>query len=96
MPTPYDTARQPGGRHHGWYLQQRRLSIDELQGAIASFQKQILKHTQWIADPASKTSDFPSFDPRRQQALVLGWQQDIQRHRECIEILLGVIEEKKP
>jgi hypothetical protein len=95
MPSPYEIARTPGGKHHGWYLQQKLLSVEELSNGIESFERQIAKHEGWIADPLTKTADFYGFDPRRQSALVVGWRQDIQRHRDCIEILRSVIMEKK-
>jgi hypothetical protein len=94
MSTPYTIAKQPGGKHHGWYLQQQKLTTEQLEAGITSFERQIAKHTGWIANPLTKTSDFYSFDLLRQQALVIGWSQDIQRHRDCIAILRGVILEK--
>ena len=68
--------------------------MEALSNGVASFERQIAKHEGWIADPLSKTHDFATFDPRRQIALVVGWRQNIQRHRDCIEILRGVISEK--
>jgi hypothetical protein len=71
MPRAFDLAKQPGGKHHGWYLQQLKLSAEELESGIRSFERQIQKHQGWIADPLSKIPDFGSFHPQRQQALVL-------------------------
>ncbi len=96
MQTAYEIARHPGGKHHGWYLQQSMLTVAQLKAGITSFERQIARHVSWLADPLTKTPDFGSFDPRRQLALVLGWQQDIQRHRDCIDILRGFLQEKQP
>lgn len=90
----YEIAREPGGVHHGWYLHQLKLSADEVARGIASFERQISRHTDWMADPRTKVPNVQDLDPRRQRALVLGWHQDIARHRACIDILRGVLEEK--
>lgn len=94
LPTPktaYDEATQPGGRHHGWYLRQTELSEAELSKAIRSFERQIEKHTGWLADPTTKLASFYDERVERQRALTAGWQQDIDRHREFIDILRGVL-----
>lgn len=88
-------ASKPGGRHHGWYLRLSDQSDAELDKSVRSFERQIARHEGWIADPLSKTPDFGEFHPQRQVALVAGWQQDIDRHRECIEILRDVMKERK-
>jgi hypothetical protein len=92
--TAYDEALQPGGKHHGWYLRQRELPDVEIARGIRSFERQIARHENWIADPLAKTADFQSFDPRRQAALVDGWRRDVERHRASIEILRGILMEK--
>lgn len=89
------TAYDAGGKHHGWYLRQRELSGAEIARGIRSFERQIARHENWIADPLSKTADFQTFDPRRQAALIDGWRNDVARHQASIEILRGILRERE-
>lgn len=93
MVTAYEIAKT-GGKHHGWYLRQVELGDAELSKAIRSFENQIARHESWIADPTIKIADFNAFDPRRKLALIAGWKQDAGRHRDCIEILGGILKER--
>jgi hypothetical protein len=92
----YQTALQKAGAHHGWYLQQRRLTDAELEKGINSFRKQIDKHTQWINDPYLKIPDFNSLHPDRQINLIeRKWPQDIQRQQTQAAILEGILQERR-
>lgn len=93
MSNAFDTAKA-GGKNHGLDLTHRRLSDDELSRSIRSFDKQIEKHRIWISDPESKIPDFMTFDPRRRIALLKGWDQDIARHAESIDIVRGILKER--
>jgi len=95
MSPAYVEAIQPGGRHHGWYRRLQDQSDAELEKSVRSFERQIVRHEGWIADPSSKTPDFGEFHPQRKLALVEGWQQDVARQRECIDILRDILEERK-
>jgi len=91
----YETARR-GGKYPGWYLQQRNLSDAELEKGIKSFKKQIGKHQAWIDDPTSKIPGFHDLHPARQDHLVnVKWPQDIRRQQDSIEILRGILEERR-
>jgi hypothetical protein len=91
----YETAKS-GGKYHGWYLQQLNLSDAELEKGIKSFERQIRKHRGWIDDPTSKTPDFFSLHPAQQVHLIeVKWPQDIRRQQDSIEILRGILEERK-
>jgi len=94
MVTAYEIAKT-GGKHSGWYDTQRELTEKQLSKGIRTLEKQIARHEKWIADPFSKIPDYDNFDQRRQTALILGWKQDIQRHRELLEILHGILKERK-
>ncbi len=94
--TAYETAQQKDGDHHGWYLQQLKLSDIEIERGIRSFGKQIAKHQQWINNPLSKNPDFYSLHQDRQKHLVeRKWPQDIERQKNQIAILEGILKERK-
>lgn len=91
--TAYEIAKE-GGKNRGLYVTHSRLSTDEVKRSIRSFERQIQKHEGWIASPITKTDLFYTFDVRRQDALIVGWKQDIERHRESIEIMRGILKER--
>lgn len=94
--TAYETAQQKDGDHHGWYLQQLKLSDVELERGIRSFRKQIAKHQQWINNPYLKVPDFDNLHPDRKQNLIeRKWPQDIARQKDQIVILEGILKERK-
>ena len=94
MVSAYEIAKA-GGKHSGWYRRQRELSEEQLSKGIRSFENQIARHEKWITDPTSKIVDYHSYDPRRREALIKGWKQDIERHRDSIEILRGILKERE-
>lgn len=94
MVAAYELAKT-GGKHYGWYLRQIELTDEELSKGIRSFENQIARHEKWIDDPISKNPAYNTFDSRRKAALMLGWRQDVRRHRECIAILRGILKERK-
>ena len=90
----YEVAKK-GGPHKEWYKKQLELTESQVRKAIRSFEKQIEQHQGWIRNPLTKTPDFYSFDVRRRQNLVEHhWPADIQRHKDLIAILRGVLREK--
>lgn len=95
MSPAYIEATKPGGRHHGWYLRLQDQSNAELEKSVRSFERQIVRHEGWIADPGSKTPEFAGFHAQRKLALMEGWQQDITRHQECIDILNDILKERR-
>lgn len=94
MVTAYEIAKA-GGKYSGWYKDQLKLNEKNLSKGIRSFEKQIARHEKWIADPVSKIADYHSYDPRRQDALIKGWKQDVERHKDSIKILLGILKERE-
>ena len=92
----YEIAKAAGGKYHGWLKQQRALPIHLLEKAIRSFENLIADHQSWIEDPTRKTPNFYQLPIGQQKHLIeKHWPDDIQRHRDSIEILKGVIQEKK-
>ena len=93
MGQAYEEARA-GGKHAGWYRNSQELGELQIEKSIRSFQGQIKRHEAWIADPHSK---LPSTtDPARVRNLVeIGWPEDIRRHHEFIDILKGILKERR-
>lgn len=89
----YKVARS-GGKHHGWYLNQTERPDAEIENGIRSFERQIERHAGWGLDPASKVARFRDLRPEHQAALIAGWRQDMDRHRDCIDILRGMLKER--
>lgn len=88
-------AAAAGGRHAGMLRQVRKLSRKEIEKGIRSLEKQIGKHQTWLKNPQSKIPGFNDLDARQQAALIERiWPGDIDRQREKIDILRGVLEEK--
>jgi hypothetical protein len=52
-------------------------------------------HEAWISDPSSKIADWNDRDPRYQSGLLKKWQQDIKRQVEQVQIIRGVLQEKR-
>ena len=95
MSNAYNEAKRVDGKHYGWYLRQQELKDAELEKGLRSFERLIARHEAWLTDPATKVQSFYGERIERQQALIAGWQQDIKRHREFIDILRGILKERK-
>jgi hypothetical protein len=92
----YEEAKATNGKYHGWLKQQRNLPVHLLEIAIRSFAKRVAEHQSWIEDPTRNIPDFYQLPIRQQKHLLeRHWPDDIQRHRDSIEILKGVIREKQ-
>lgn len=90
----YVLAQHPGKPHHGWLQKQRSLPTVKLRKSVRSLQKQIERHEAWIADPYLKFEpDAAAEEVRYHQ--VVKWPRDIARQREQIDILEGVVNERK-
>lgn len=92
-PSAYDIAKS-GGRHAGFYRNNKNLTPGMLERGIRAMQKTIEDHKSWIADPYLKIPQ--GTDPRRIDALVnKKWPSDIARIEEELSILQGILAEKK-
>ena len=91
-PSAYKIAKS-GGRHAGFYLNNRQLTPGMLKRGIRSMQDTIAQHRAWIADPYLKLPR--DTDSRRVAALVnRKWPSDIARIEEELSILQGILLEK--
>jgi hypothetical protein len=93
--TAYETAKQRNGKYYGFYNTHSKLSEPELFKSIKSSLAQIDKHRKWVDNPRTKNPDFYCLDPRQQKNLIeVHWPADIQRHRDQIEIINGILKDR--
>lgn len=83
-----------GGRHSGWYADQRSNGDRQIRKGIRSIKRQIADHLAWIENPTLKVEDWASKDERYRRKLLRRWQGDIARQREQVEILEGILLER--
>ncbi len=95
----YETALT-GGRHSGWLNSMSKLPTSKLQKGIISMEANILEHRNLISNPAKymqqyEKGNWSSLDIRQQQHLLnVKWPGDIQRAKEQINILQGIIKSR--
>jgi hypothetical protein len=94
-PTAYEIAKA-GGRHAGFLHQFSAKSLREIDKSIRSFETNIAKHLDYIADPLKKVSKdvWDRMDPRQQQGLIEHWNKEIQDWQQQIEILRRIRQER--
>jgi hypothetical protein len=92
----YETALA-GGKHTGWLQNMIERTTPQLQKGITSMERNILEHQNLISDPAKYLEQYGKgnwnlLDPRQQQYLLnVKWPGDIQRAKEQINILQGIL-----
>lgn len=77
---------QEGGRHAGQLKQFLKQDATQLRRSIRTFDKNIAKHQNWIANPRSKITEWHTFSAKRQADIIHHWQQDIACARELQSI----------
>ena len=96
MPTAYEIAQRPGGKHHGMLAEARaHLGVHQLRSGIAKMTRRIHEHEGWIADPASKPGVqlHPAEDVERWRNQK--WPADIERLKAQRAIYGVVLKEKE-
>jgi len=89
----YEVAKAEGAPHHGWLKQYEKLPDHLIQKSIRSIQKQIQEHEAWIKNPTLKLGDVNQVDPRALSDYIHHkWPSDIQRQKEQLSILQGILE----
>jgi hypothetical protein len=89
-----------GGKHSGWLKTMSDLPTSELQRSITSIESNIIEHQNLISNPVkyfneNNKGNWKFLDPRQQQNLLkVKWPSDIQRAKEQINILQGIIKKK--
>ena len=93
MATAYETARA-GGSHANFLRDYGALPDHLIEKALRSLGRQVELHQAWIADPTAKLGG--QFDREYARRLVeQKWPKDILRQREQIEILRGILRERR-
>lgn len=81
-----------GGKHAGTLRNYRNVRSGQIQRGIHSLEKQIAKHQTWLTDPTLKVKSFYNLPEAQQNALLeRKWPGDIQRQREKIGVLKGIL-----
>lgn len=92
----YQTALRPDGLNAGMLSRYRQLRPAKIEKAIRSIEKQVTLHQTGINDPTRKVPGFYQLSADKQRHLVeRTWPNDIKRQRDQIEVLRGLLEEKK-
>jgi hypothetical protein len=90
-------AQKPNGKHHGFYQQYKDEPSSFIRRGIRSLQRQIVEHEYKLGDPENRVVGFKDLDPRRKRALVERvWHDELVNYREQIEILEGILAQRRP
>ncbi len=94
MDDAFAEAQKPGGKHHGFYTNNKDLPSVFLRRGIRSLEKRIREHEEKIRNPTS-VSGFSEKDPSEQDYFVRQhWPDEITNWREQIVVLQGVLERR--
>lgn len=85
---------QAGGRNSGQLTQFLKQTATQLGRSIRKFDKNVVKHENWIANPKSKIPEWDTFSAQRQANTIHHWKEDIARARELQTIAKGVAKQK--
>ncbi|MGH8590509.1 MAG: hypothetical protein ACREXX_14595 [Gammaproteobacteria bacterium] len=86
-------AARAGGRHAGWLKRYGQLPSHLIEKAVRSLDKQIERHSQWVAHPHTKLPR--SYPAEGVRALVSRkWPMDIARLQEQRDILMVLLQER--
>jgi hypothetical protein len=92
-PSAYDIAKS-GGDYSKFYERYRSEYLPRLQRAERSYRKVIEDHEDYIRDPMSKLK--PGLSPEEIRRYVeKKWPDDIARNTAYLEIITGIIAERK-
>jgi hypothetical protein len=84
----YEVAKQ-GGRHGGLLRRYQGKSVEEIQRALRSYERQAAVHRQEMSSPETFVPDWVGKSPRAQQGLLRHWQQDRIRNQEWADVMRG-------
>ncbi len=93
---PFEIAKS-GGTHAGFYNNYVDRPTSDILKGIKSIEKQIAEHEDKIANPEKYIPEWKTLDPRQQAALLeRKWPGDIQRQKEQVQILQGILHQRGP
>jgi hypothetical protein len=89
----YEVAKQ-GGRHAGLLRIYQGKSVEEIQRALRSYERQAALHRQKMSSPEMFVQDWVRKSSRAQQGLLRHWQQDLTRNRELADVMRRILQER--
>jgi hypothetical protein len=91
----HEVAKQ-GGRHAGLLQLYQGKSVEEIQRALRSYERQAALHRQKqkMSSPERFVQDWVRKSPRAQQGLLRHWQQDLIRNQEVADVMRGILQER--
>jgi hypothetical protein len=88
-------AQQPGGKHHGFYLQYRDVSEYLIRRAVRSLSRRIEDHEDKLRYPEKYIPNFEGLRPEQRDALLNRiWPNEITKFQEQIAILEGILQQR--
>ena len=90
----YEIAKN-GGKHANLIPKCESQTIKEIKKSIKSYENQIAKHKDKIANPSKHIKEWETLDPRHQEHLVkVKWSEEIKMFEEQRDILKDVLIER--
>jgi hypothetical protein len=89
----YEVAKQ-GGRHAGLLRTYQGKSVEEIQRALRSYERQAAQHRQKINSPEVFVQSWGRKSPRAREGLLRHWQQDLTRNQELADVMRGMLQER--
>ena len=86
-PDIYESAKLPGGKHHGLLRQLDGLGPRQLDRSIRSYRSQIEVHRAKLAEPRRIVQDWDSRSEEYKTGLLTKWRGEIKNFEEKIEII---------
>lgn len=93
MGAAYEAAKA-GGTHHGMLRNYRALPEHLLTKAARSYARRIAEHERWIEQPDEKLGDVADA-ARRANLVRKKWPSDLRRLRAQLDIVQGILRERK-
>jgi hypothetical protein len=90
----YEVAKQEG-RHAGFLRTYQGKSLEEIQRALRSYERQAALHWQKMSSPETFVQDWVRKSARAQQELLQHWQQDLTRNQELADVMRGILQEQQ-
>lgn len=87
MPTAYEIAKQPDGRHHGLLRQLDAMGERQRRKSAQSYQEQIALHLDKIAFPGKYVSRWPQLRESHRVSLLREWRKEVTDREEQLEVL---------
>lgn len=81
-----------GGKHAGTLRNYVGRSLPEIEKAIASYEGQVARHAEKLANPSAYAEDWALRSAEGQSGLLTKWQNDLQRNQELADVLTGLVQ----